>query len=145
MFNLQIALNRFFEQFTPLVFTEGYAMVKDAQGNMSPPGEPYITYGYSTSDIFVNTLLTFQIWVPNASNFQAALEIAGKIEKTIPVGIGTQLSIYDLDPASGEKLSDKALGAVMLYRGTPFIQPRSMDDQSLVVYYGNIEMRSHLI
>lgn len=180
MLELQTALINWFKQFTDRVYIEGYAF-ENVNGIPTKPPFPYITFSYASSDMFVNNLMSFQIWdrsIPFPNPLRV-LNIAGSIEKALPVlggitldiksdtihrfvnpdtGLWQEVDIRDIEDITWDfatreppyiikwdEIQGRAVGSLQLYRGTPFIQPRNTDDQTVIVFYGNIEIRSHLI
>ena len=167
---IQDTILTWFQQFTPQVFIEGYVPFNTPF--------PYITVSYATSEIFENTMLTFQIWT-RSTTFNEVNAIAQLIQEVVPSMSQLTLDItgdngYEyFNPDTSQwvfvqtraevqtqaikfamrspphilqwrKVKGDTVGRLWLMRGTPFIQPRSIDDQTLRVYYGNIVLRSHL-
>lgn len=82
--DIQIAVQKFYSQFSA-AFPEALEVPSSAE-------VPYITYDFKSGDLFTSSLMTFQIW-DKANNMIKLNEIADKIEKAIPVMIGTQIPV----------------------------------------------------
>lgn len=165
MQQIAIAWQSFFEQFTPYVYTDGQ-FIDDPTNILFPR----ITYSYSISDTFQNTLTTFQVW-DWSFNDSRIWEICNKIAEAVPVEVGTEIIISGetyfeyLNPTTGvwtrfevgdfqaiadqfapapiewRKVERESAGGINIKRGSPFLTPRISDDVMLRIMYGTMTAR----
>lgn len=91
---------------------------------------PYLTYTITRNDMFVNGLDQVRIWT-RSTNIRQLSELSGYLEQKIPRS-GVSIIIPNNN------------GAIMLYRGDPFIQRQPMDEVDLQVAYINIIVNNYM-
>lgn len=160
---IETAWKQFFLQFTPYVFADN-ELIQDPRNILYPR----ITFSYSMGDYFTNTLTTFQVW-DWGFNLGRLWDICNAIAATVPVESGTGLTIssgiyfeYVLsdgtmgrtdtaeemnevirnnDVESWQEIREKIVGAIEIKRSTPFLTPRTSDEQLSRIMYGTLQAR----
>lgn len=141
--NTWLSILKFWSQFGLDVYEQGDANTMDSPNRPAAANMPYITINVPFGDYFQNDLMTAQVWTRSSNNAQlfAALD---KIEAAIPPQSGTKLMIYDYDPNTGIKNSNKPIGAYAIYRSTPFINLYPQDDPIIRVRIVTVIVRNYV-
>lgn len=162
---IAFAWQSFFEQFAPYVFSDGDLI--DDPRNIK---YPRITYSYTVGDFFVNTLTTFQVWDWSHNN-NSVFSVCDKIAAAVPAESGTTIIIpgetyheylnpitdmwTEFEIADFQSIADEfapkavkwrrtkieSAGGIEIRRGTPFLTPRTSDEQLSRIMYGTLQAR----
>lgn len=98
--------------------------------NQIPEGAklPYITIQYTSSGLDESNLVSGRIWDRSTSR-RKVNEISDKLDEV--VGYGKRVLIGDY-------------GSMVIYKGSPFIQPITDDDPTIQVNYFNLEVKTYI-
>lgn len=155
----------FFEQFAPFVYSDG-----DLIDDPTNVKYPRITYSYSVTDAFTNSLTVFQAW-DWSFNSARLFSICNAIAEAVPIisgtaiiilaqtyyeylnpntGIWTMFDVADFQtiadefaptPIEWRRIEGKSAGDINIWRGTPFLVPRTSDENLLRIMYGTLACR----
>lgn len=159
----------FFEQFAPFVYSDG-----DLIDDPTNVKYPRITYSYSVTDAFINSLTVFQVW-DWSFNSARLFSICNAIAEVVPVEAGTAIfipgEVYHeyKNPITGiwsrfeigdfqaiadqfaptliewRRVEKESAGQLSIWRGSPFLTPRASDEPLSRIMYGTLACRYRTI
>lgn len=163
--SIEIAWRNWFLQFAPFVFTDG-ELIQDPNNSLYPR----ITFSYSLTDVFVNSLTTYQVWTYSHNNAEL-WTVCDKIAEAVPVETGTEIiipgetyfeylnpitefwvefEITDFQSIADEfaptaiewrRVESESAGGINIKRGTPFLTPSPKDEELSRAMYGTLQAR----
>lgn len=159
------AWHGFFEQFAPFVYSDG-----DLIDDPTNVKYPRITYSYSVTDAFTNSLTIFQVW-DWSFNSARLFSICNAIAEAVPIEVGTAIFIpgeiyheyknpitgiwtrfeigdfqsiadeFAPTPIEWRRVESESAGGIEIRRGSPFLTPRTSDEPLSRIVYGTLTSR----